>query len=49
MQIIMVFSYAHLAPLMRSSAQRCKVMNVAGRRAATSYTSVGGTSAIGDT
>ena len=43
----MVFSYTHLAPLMRS-AQRCEVMNVAGD-AATSYTSFGGTSAIGET
>jgi hypothetical protein len=48
MQIIMVFSYTHLAPLMRS-AQRCEVMNGAGAPPRPSYTSVGGTSAIGET
>ena len=47
MQIIMVFSYAHLAPLMRS-AQRCEVMNGAGAPRSP-YTSVGGMFAIGET
>ena len=48
MQIIMVFSYTHLAPLMRS-AQRYEVMNGAGAPRPSYTTSVGGTSAIGET